>query len=104
MRHSNAGSMLALLLCNRIGCWVRCFLGRGRSARCGGHLKRAPISGEDMSGGAAQLFGYDPSVKQLPRPRYPAEQVVGTGSRGKPLSPRAGRGRSVLKPSIPGAS
>jgi len=40
-------------------------------------LRRAPILGEDMSGGAAQLFGYGQSVKKLPRPRYPAQQVVG---------------------------
>jgi len=54
-----------------------------------------------MSGGAAQLFGYGQSVKKLPRPRYPAEQVVGTGSRGRPLSPRAGRGRSLRKAIYP---
>jgi hypothetical protein len=90
MRHSNAGSVLALLLCNRIGCWVRCFLGRGRFARSGGHLKTGSDIGEDMSGGAAQLFGYDQSVKQLPRPRYPAEQVVGDWFRREAPLPAGG--------------
>ena len=37
----------------------------------------------------ASLFGYGETVKQPPLPSYTAEQVVGTGSRGRPLSPGA---------------
>jgi len=43
-----------------------------------------------MSGGAAQLFGYDQSVKQLPRPCYPAEQVVGDRFPGEAPLPAGG--------------
>ena len=38
------------------------------------------------------LFGYGETVKQLPLPSYTAEQVVRTGSRGRPLSPGADGG------------
>ena len=43
-----------------------------------------------MSGGAAQLFGYGQSVKKLPRPRYPAEQVVGDWFPGEAPLPAGG--------------
>jgi len=53
-------------------------------------LRRAPILGKDMSGGAAQLFGFNQSVKQLPRPPYPAEQAVGDRFPGEAPLPAGG--------------
>ena len=50
------------------------------------------------------LFGYGETVKQLPLPSYTAEQVVRTGSRGRPLSPGRGEGGACVERSIPGAS
>ena len=102
-------------------------------------LRRAPRLGEDMSGGAAQLyeedfvrsteqqsrallgpmiekqkprvarlatlslFGYGETVKQLPLPSLatPRSKGSGTGSRGRPLSPGAGRGRSLRRAIYP---
>jgi hypothetical protein len=47
------------------------------------------------------LFGYGETVKQLPLPSYTADKGSGTGSRGRPLSPGAGRGRSLPRAIYP---
>jgi hypothetical protein len=102
-------------------------------------LRTAPRLGEDMSSGAAQLygedfvpwtekrsqvlpgpmiekqkprvarlaaaslFGYGEAVNQLPLPSLatPRSKGSGTGSRRRPLSPGAGRGRSLRRAIYP---